>query len=42
MLKEFFVLFQLIPAVTSAAAVAGVQAVPEATVGLTSSVTLII
>jgi len=40
-LKEFLVAFQLIPAATSAAAVAGVQAVPEATVGLTTSVTLI-
>jgi siroheme synthase len=41
MLKEFLVTFQLIPAATSAAAVAGVQAVPEATIGLVTSVTLI-
>jgi len=45
MLKEFFVAFQLIkPSVAVFAAVpkaAGVQAVPEATVGLTTSFTLI-
>ena len=40
-LKEFFVACQLIPAALSAAEVAGVHAVPEATVGLTTSVTLI-
>jgi len=45
MLKEFFVAFQLIkPSVVVFAAVptaAGVQAVPEATTGLSLSVTLI-